>query len=125
MRLSLRAKIMAAILVAVIATDALAAWAVNDRIQSGARREADRVAGAQAAQLQALYQERAATLAAESEAVSLYPAVIAALADNNRAPLLQWSSQVAQRQQTNVTVMDASGAVIARGNDPTRSGDRP
>jgi signal transduction histidine kinase len=125
MRLSLRTKIMAAILVTVVATDALAAWAVNDRIQAGARREADRVAGAQAAQLQAVYQERAATLAAESEAVSLYPAVIAALADNNRAPLLAWSGQVAQRQQTNVTVVNADGAVIARGHDPNRAGDTP
>jgi two-component system phosphate regulon sensor histidine kinase PhoR len=123
MRLSLRTKIMAALLGAVLLTVALAAWAVNNRIEAGAQREADGQARAQVAQARALYQERAATLAAEGEVISLYPAVIAAIADGNARPLEQWSSQVAERQRTSVAVVDADGRVISRGHDPERRGD--
>src|SRR5215831_10691979 len=103
MTMSLRTQILTAMLAAVILTDAFAIWAVNDRIVAGAQREAASQARARAAQVRALYAERAATLAAESEAVSLYPAVIAALADHNAKPLLQWLSQVATLQHANVT----------------------
>ena len=48
-RLSLRTKILVAVLAAVIATDVLATWAVNDRLLSGARQEADSQAQAQMA----------------------------------------------------------------------------
>jgi two-component system phosphate regulon sensor histidine kinase PhoR len=123
MRVSLRTKIMAALLAAVLLTVALAAWAVNDRIESGARREAENQAQSQTAQVRALYDERAATLAAEGEAVSLYPAVIAAIADGNATPLLDWSSAVFSRQHTGVTVVDRNGRVVARGHDPERRGD--
>jgi signal transduction histidine kinase len=123
MAMSLRTRILAAMLAAVVLTDALAIWAVNDRIVAGAQREAASQARARAAQVQALYAERAATLAAESEAVSLYPAVIAALADHNAKPLLQWSSQVATLQHASVTVVDATGLVIARGHAPQQAGD--
>lgn len=41
MRLTLRAKILAAILIPVVATDLLAVWVVNDRILAG-RRDPDR-----------------------------------------------------------------------------------
>ncbi|MGE0544828.1 MAG: ATP-binding protein [Dehalococcoidia bacterium] len=123
MRVSLRTKIMAALLAAVLLTVALAAWAVNDRIETGARREAESQAQSQAAQVRALYDERAATLAAEGEAVSLYPAVIAAIADGNATPLLAWSNAVFTRQHTGVTVIDRDGRVVARGHDPDRRGD--
>ncbi|MGH2585473.1 MAG: ATP-binding protein [Dehalococcoidia bacterium] len=123
MRLSLRTKIMAALLGAVLLTVALAAWAVNNRIDAGAAREADGQARAQVAQARALYQERAATLAAEGEVISLYPAVIAAIADGNARPLEQWSSEVSDRQRTSVAVVDAAGRVISRGHDPERRGD--
>jgi len=83
------------VLGAVLSTDALGTWAVNDRLLAGARQEANVQARTQVAQVHAVYAERAATLQAEGEAVSLYPAVIAALAGNNPAPLLQWSGQVA------------------------------
>ena len=63
----------------------------------------------QVAQVHAVYSERAATLQAEGEAVSLYPAVIAALAGSNPAPLVQWSGQVAALQGIDVTVVDAAG----------------
>ena len=123
MRLTLRAKILIAILTAVILTDALAVWAVNDRIQAGARREADAQARAQAAQARALAAERAATLAAESESIALYPAVIAAFAGANAAPLLRWSGDVTALQGTRVTVVDAGGTVLARGHAPDQAGD--
>jgi signal transduction histidine kinase len=107
----------------VIATDALGTWAVNDRLLAGARQEADLQAQAQTMQAQAVYAERSATLAAEGEAVSLYPAVIAALVAGNPAPLLQWSSQVAALQGIDVTVADANGVVVARGHAPDQAGD--
>jgi signal transduction histidine kinase len=122
--LSLRTKILAAILAGVVLTDLLSVWVVNDRMEAGARREADSQARAHTAQAQALYAQRAATLAAEGEAVSFYPAVAAALADGNRVPLVQWSSQVAAAQGMRVTVLDANGTVIARGHAPDRIGDQ-
>jgi two-component system phosphate regulon sensor histidine kinase PhoR len=120
---SLRTRILAAILATVIITDLLAVWAVNDRMLAGVRREADTQARAQAAQARALYTERSATLAAEGETVSFYPAVISALGDGNAAPLLQWSRQVAELQHTSVSVVDGAGRVIARGHAPEQSGD--
>ena len=123
LRFSLRTKIVIAVMTAVLATDALGTWAVNDRVLAGARQEADRQAAAQMAQTRALYVERAATLAAEGEAVALYPAVIAALVDGNPKPLLQWSGQVAALQGTRVTVVDAAGRVVARGHAPDQTGD--
>src|ERR1700730_7236210 len=122
-RLSLRTKILVAVLAAVIATDALATWAVNDRLLTGARQEADSQAHAQTAQTRALLAERAATLAAEGEAVALYPAVTTALVDNNPKPLLAWSAGVSAIQSIRVTVVDASGRVIARGHAPGQAGD--
>ena len=60
--LSLRTRILFAVLAAIVATDALATWAVNDRLLAGARQEADSQAQAQMAQTRALLSERAATL---------------------------------------------------------------
>jgi signal transduction histidine kinase len=108
---------------AVIATDALGTWAVNDRLVTGARREADAQAQAQLSQAKALYAQRVSTLAAEGEAVSLYPAVIQALVDNNPKPLLVWSGEVSKLQGWRVTVVDANGRVVARGHAPDQSGD--
>ncbi|MFN8558023.1 MAG: ATP-binding protein [Dehalococcoidia bacterium] len=123
MRLTLQTRILAATLFALVTTLAVAGWVVNGRIADGARREADAQARAQAAQVRALYRQRAATLAAESESIALYPAVIAALTGNNPAPLLRWSGQVAELQQTKVTVVDAMGRVVARGHAPSQAGD--
>lgn len=123
MRISLRTKILMAILTAVVVSDGIAIWVVHDRLRAGARQEAQQQALARTEQVQALYRERTATLAAEGEAVSLYPAVIAAIGDGNAAPLLQWSAQVAALQGTSVTVTDATGRVIARGHAPDRAGD--
>lgn len=123
MRVSLRMKIQIAILAAVIVSDGVATWVVHDRLLAGTQREAARQAQAQAAQVHALYGEHVATLAAEGEAISLYPAVIAAIGDGNVAPLAQWSAQVAALQGRSVTVTDATGRVIARGHAPNRSGD--
>src|SRR5436190_1956348 len=123
MRFTLRTRIAAAVLAAVLLTDALAVWVVNDRIDAGAARESDAQTRAQTAQARALYEQRAATLAAESEAVSLYPAVRDALAGANAKPLLSWSGEVTARQNTAVTVVDASGKVIARGHAPEQAGD--
>jgi signal transduction histidine kinase len=120
---SVRTRFLAAILVVVILSDAAAAWAMNDRLATGARREAENQARAQAAQVRALFAQRAGTLAAEAEAVSLYPAVIAAIAGGNNKPLLQWSGDVAALQGTRVTVVDATGKVVARGQAPQQVGD--
>jgi signal transduction histidine kinase/HAMP domain-containing protein len=122
-RLSLRTKILMAVLAAVLATDGLATWAVNDRLLAGARQEADSQAQAQMAQTRALLAERAATLAFEGEAVALYPAVITALVDGNPKPLLVWSGQVSASQSIRVTVVDADGRVVARGHAPDQAGD--
>src|SRR5499427_407251 len=103
--------------------DLLGTWVVRDRIEAGMQREAANQAFLRARQVQSLYVERAATLQAESEAISLYPAVIAALVGNNPAPLRTWSSEVANLQGTSVTVTDANGVVVSRGHAPDQSGD--
>lgn len=123
MRFSLRTKILIAVLAGIIATDLLGAVVVNDRIQTGARHEADNQALTQTAQARALYAERADTLAAEGEAVSFYPAVISALVDHNPAPFLAWSARVVAQQGIRVTVVDATGNVVARGHAPDQAGD--
>ena len=123
MRVSLRTKILLAIVATMLVGDGVATWVVHDKLLAGAHREATSQAYAQAAQVRALYDERVATLAAEGEAISLYPAVIAAIAQGNVQPLLQWSAQVAALQGTSVTVTDATGRVIARGHAPDRAGD--
>src|SRR5215216_2637831 len=119
----LRTRILLAILLTLLAGDVLGTLIVQDRFQSGAQREIANQARARAQQVQSLYAERAATLKAEGEAISLYPAVIAALVDNNPTPLRRWSSQVANLQGTSVTVTDASGRVVARGHAPEQVGD--
>jgi signal transduction histidine kinase len=121
--MGLRSKILLAMLSILLAGDLLAVWIVQDRLQVGADREAANQARARALQVQAVYAERAATLQAESEAISLYPAVISALVDNNPVPLRRWSAQVAQLQGKSVTVTDASGSVVARGHAPDLAGD--
>jgi signal transduction histidine kinase len=108
---------------AVIATDGLGTWAVSQRLQTGVQREADTQAQAQLLEARALYSERAATLAAEGEAVALYPAVIAALVDSNPKPLLQWSGEMNALQGLRVTVTDVNGRVVARGHAPDQAGD--
>jgi len=103
--------------------DVLGTWIVQDRLQAGAEREVASQAQARARQVQSLYAERAATLQAEGEAISLYPAVIQALVDNNATPFKRWSSQVSNLQGTSVTVVDAAGNVVARGHAPEQVGD--
>lgn len=120
---SLRAQLQLLVALLVLAAVALTGWAVNQRINAGARREGDLQARARLAQAQALYGERTATLAAEAEAVSFYPAVIAAVAGENPAPLRQWSAEVATAQGVSVTVVDARGVVLARGHAPDHTGD--
>jgi hypothetical protein len=115
---SFRTRILGAILAAIIVTDLLAVWFVNDRVLAGARREADSQARLHSAEVRALYNERARTLTAEGEAVSFYPAVIAALEAGTVGPLLDWSSTLATLQGTSVTVVDATGTVVARGHAP-------
>ncbi len=119
----LRTKILLAILLTLLAGDVLGTLVVQNRLAEAAQREADTQATARAQQVRALYQERGATLVAQGETISLYPAVIAALAGNNPAPLRTWSSQVANLQGTSVTVTDASGHVVSRGHAPEQSGD--
>jgi signal transduction histidine kinase len=119
----LRTKLLLALLGTLLLGDVLGTWIVQDRLQAGAQREAANQARARARQVQSLYAERANTLRAEGETISLYPAVIAALVDNNPAPLKRWSSQVANLQGTSVTVVDATGNVVARGHSPDQVGD--
>jgi signal transduction histidine kinase len=119
----LRTRILLAILLTLLAVDVLGTAVVQDRLSSGARREAANQATARVQQVESLYSERAATLVAEGETISLYPAVIAALAGNNPAPLRTWSSEVANLQGTSVTVTDASGRVVSRGHAPEQAGD--
>lgn len=121
--MTLRTKILLAMLATLLVGDVLATWIVQDRMQAGMQREAANQALARAQQVQALYAERAATLQAESETISLYPAVIAALVGNNPAPLRTWSSQVSGLQGTSVSVTDPSGKVVARGHAPDQVGD--
>src|SRR5207245_477749 len=71
----LRSKILLALISILLAGDLLAVWIVQDRLQIGAEREAANQARARALQVQAVYAEHAATLRAEGEAISLYPAV--------------------------------------------------
>jgi signal transduction histidine kinase len=119
----LRTKFLIAMLATLLVSDLLGTWVVQDRLQAGAQREAANQARARARQVQSLYAERANTLAAEGEAMSLYPAVIAALVDNNPVPFRRWSSQVSNLQGTSVTVTDANGTVVARGHAPESVGD--
>jgi two-component system phosphate regulon sensor histidine kinase PhoR len=119
----LRSKILLALISILLIGDLLAVWIVQDRLQIGAEREAANQARARALQVQAVYAERAATLQAEGEAISLYPAVIGALVDHNPVPLRRWSAQVAQLQGKSVTVTDDSGSVVARGHAPDIAGD--
>src|SRR5438067_2874051 len=119
----LRTKILLAILLTVLAGDLLGTPGVQVRFSAGAQRETTNQAQARALQVQSLYAERAATLQAEGEAISLYPAVIAALVDSNPTPLRRWSGQVANLQGTSVTVTDATGRVVARGHAPDQVGD--
>jgi signal transduction histidine kinase len=119
----LQYKILLAILATLLVGDILGTWVVQDRMQSGAQREVANQARARAQQVQSLYSERASTLRYEGEAVSLYPAVIAALVDKNPTPLRRWSAQVANQQGISVTVVDANGIVVARGHEPDLTGD--
>ncbi|HEY2596823.1 MAG TPA: ATP-binding protein [Chloroflexota bacterium] len=119
----LRTRILLAILLTLLAGDVLGTFVVQNRLADGAQREANNQANARAQQVRSLYEERSATLVAEGEAISLYPAVIAALVGNNPAPLRTWSAQVANLQGTSVTVTDASGRVVSRGHAPDQSGD--
>jgi signal transduction histidine kinase len=119
----LRTKILLAILLTLLAGDVLGTFVVQNRLADGAQREANSQAVARAQQVRSLYLERSATLVAEGEAISLYPAVIAALVGNNPVPLRMWSGQVANLQGTSVTVTDATGRVISRGHAPEQSGD--
>jgi two-component system sensor histidine kinase ResE len=118
----LRTKFLLAIVATLLVGDVLGTWIVQDRVRNGADREAASQARARALQVESLYTERGATLLAEGEAVSLYPAVIGALVDNNPAPFRRWSTQVANLQGRSVTVTDARGTVVARGHAPD-SGD--
>ncbi|MBV9328307.1 MAG: HAMP domain-containing protein [Chloroflexi bacterium] len=119
----LRTKILLAILLTLLVGDVLGTFVVQNRLAEGAQREANNQAVARAQQVRSLYLERSATLVAEGEAISLYPAVIAALVGNNPGPLRTWSGQVANLQGTSVTVTDASGRVVSRGHAPDQSGD--
>ena len=119
----LRTKILLAILLTLLGGDILGTAIVQDRLASGAQREAANQALARTQQVQSLATERAATLVAEGQAISLYPAVIAALVGNNPAPLRTWSSEVANLQGTSVTVTDATGTVVSRGHAPDQVGD--
>jgi two-component system phosphate regulon sensor histidine kinase PhoR len=119
----LRTKILLAIVLTLLGGDLLGTLVVQDRFAGGAQREAAHQALARAEQVQSLYGERSATLLAEGEAISLYPAVIAALVGNNPGPLRIWSSEVANLQGTSVTVTDATGRVVSRGHAPDQAGD--
>jgi signal transduction histidine kinase len=122
-RMRLRTKILLAILLTLLVGDVLGTFIVQDRLVNGAQREVANQAMARAQQVQSLYAERGATLVAEGEAISLYPAVIAALVGNNPAPLRTWSNEVANLQGTSVTVTDAAGVVVSRGHAPDLIGD--
>jgi sensor histidine kinase regulating citrate/malate metabolism len=112
-----------AILLTLLVGDLLGTIVVQNRFARGAQRETANQAKARAQQVQSLYTERATTLETEGEAISLYPAVKAALVGNNPAPLRTWSAQVANLQGTSVTVTDANGNVVARGLAPDHVGD--
>ncbi len=119
---SVRTRILLAIVGTVAATHLLASWAVHDRLQEGARREADTQARARVTMARALYAEHAAALAADAERIALYPAVIAAVDGRNAQPLLRWGTDVASQQGIHVKVVDATGATIAHGHTENRLG---
>src|SRR6266496_1968016 len=121
-RMSLRTRILGAVLSAVVVAVLLTTWVVNDRIVDGAMHEAQRQAREHGALTNALYAERADTLVANAEAVALYPAVIAAVDGRNAQPLARWSNDVTVQQQIHVKVFDASGATIAHGHTEARIG---
>ncbi len=121
--MSLRTRLLVAMGVMVVTAVGLAGWLSSTRLDAGARREVATQARARTAQARALYLQRAATLSAEAESISLYPAVITAISDGNAAPLLTWSGEVSRRQGVSVTVVDAGGRVIARGHAPNQAGD--
>jgi hypothetical protein len=120
--MSLRTGILITVLASVVATDLLATWAVNDRLQDGARRLADSQARGRAAMTLALVDERLATLAADAEAIALYPAVISAVESRNTPPLVRWADDVAAQQGIHVKVFDAQGTPLAHGHNPERLG---
>src|SRR4051812_25354088 len=119
----LRTKIVLAILLTLLVGDVLGTLVVQNRFSAGARRELANQANSRAEQVRALIAQRTATLQAEGEAISLYPAVIQALVDGNPVPLRRWSGQVANLQGTSVSVTDANGIVVARGHAPDQAGD--
>ena len=123
MRLSFRARLQIALIGTVIVSSLAGFWAVAARIDAAAERDERLTASEQLAAVQALFDERAATLRAESESVALYPAVSAAVQAGNAAPLATWAQAVATRQSTHVTVVDAAGLVVTRSHDPAHAGD--
>jgi HAMP domain-containing protein len=120
--MSLRTRILGAILGSVVAAVLVTTWVVNDRIADGAVREAQRQARARGVLTSALYAERLATLVANAEAVALYPAVIAAVNGRNAQPLVRWSDDLAVQQQIHVKVFDATGAALSHGHTEARLG---
>jgi two-component system sensor histidine kinase ResE len=120
--MSLRTKILGAILGAVVLAIVLTTWVLNDRIVAGATREAQRQARERGALTTSLYTERASTLVANAEAVALYPAVIAAVDGRNAQPLVRWSNDVTAQQQLHVKVFDVNGTAIAHGHTEARLG---
>ena len=120
--MSLRTRILGAILGAVVVAIFLTTWVINDRIVEGATREAQRQARERGALTTALYAERAETLVANAQAVALYPAVIAAVDGRNAQPLARWSDDVTAQQQIHVKVFDVNGTAIAHGHTEARLG---
>jgi hypothetical protein len=120
--MSLRTRILGAILGTVIVAVILTTWVLNDRIVDGATREAQRQARERGALTTSLYAERAQTLVANAQAVALYPAVIAAVDGRNAQPLARWSNDVTAQQQIHVKVFDVNGVAIAHGHTEARLG---
>jgi signal transduction histidine kinase len=120
--MSLRTRILGAILGAVAVAVILTTWVINDRIVDGATREAQRQAQERGALTTSLYAERAQTLVANAQAVALYPAVIAAVDGRNAQPLARWSNDVTAQQQIHVKVFDVNGTAIAHGHTEARLG---
>ena len=69
--MSLRTRILGAILGAVAFAVILTTWVINDRIVDGATREAQRQARERGALTASLYAERAQSLVANAQAVAL------------------------------------------------------
>jgi signal transduction histidine kinase len=120
--MSLRTRILGAILGAVVVAIILTTWVINDRIVEGATREAQRQARDRGLMTTALYAERAQTLVANAQAVALYPAVIAAVDGRNAQPLVRWSNDVTAQQQIHVKVFDVNGTAMAHGHTDARLG---